>query len=160
HPSQQGGKAMSRIKLPYVKAWVDGEGRVYHYLRRRGHALVRLPGMPGSSEFMAAYQLARAAVPMPIGVTLRSKPGSTSLAVAAYYESHAFRVLSAGTQTKQRAILEHFRDEHGDKPLRLLPRKFIVALLDRMKPHTARNWLKALRAFLQWCVTRDLIRED
>src|SRR5262249_29742609 len=29
-----------------------------------------------------------------------------------------------------------------------------------MKPHTARNWLKALRAFLQWCVTRDLIRED
>src|SRR5262249_32704673 len=126
----QGGEAMSRIKLRYVKAWVDGEGRVYHYLRRRGHALVRLRGAAGSSEFMAAYQAALGSEPAPIGVTLRSKPGSTSAAIAAYYDSRTFYVLSAGTQAKQRAILEHFRDDHGDKPLRLLPREFIVAELD------------------------------
>jgi len=156
----QGGEAMSRIKLRYVKAWVDGEGRVYHYLRRRGHALVRLPGIAGSAEFMDAYRAALDSQPAPIGVTLRSKPGSTSAAVAAYYDSRTFYVLSAGTQAKQRGILERFRDEHGDKPLKLLPRKFIVEQLDGMAPHSARNWLKALRAFLQWCATRDLIRED
>src|SRR5262249_15088138 len=45
-------------KLPkYVQAFV-GDGRAYHYFRRRGSARVRLPGLPWSPEFMAAYQRA------------------------------------------------------------------------------------------------------
>src|SRR5215813_5272611 len=45
-------------KLPkYVQAFV-GDGRAYHYFRRRGSPRVRLPGLPWSPEFMAAYQRA------------------------------------------------------------------------------------------------------
>ena len=49
---------MSRIRLKYVQAWVDREGRAHHYFRRRGFPRVRLPGLPGSADFMAAYQAA------------------------------------------------------------------------------------------------------
>jgi hypothetical protein len=40
---------MTRIKLQYVKSYVDNrDGRVYHYFCRRGFPRVRLPGKPGS----------------------------------------------------------------------------------------------------------------
>ena len=150
---------MTRIRLKYVQAWVDGEGRATHYFRRRGYPRVRLPGLPGSAEFNRAYEMALGSKPAPVG-TKRSTPGSVSAAVAEYYESQAFRSLSGGTPGKRRAILEHFREQHGHKPLALLPKEFIVALLDTMLPHNAKNWLKAIRHFIKWCAERKLIRED
>ena len=49
-----------RYKLPkYVQGFVE-HGRAYHYFRRRGARRVRLPGMPWSPEFMAAYEKALA----------------------------------------------------------------------------------------------------
>ena len=70
---------MSRIRLKYVQAWVDREGRVHRYFRRPGFPRVRLPGLPGSTEFMAAYQTALAGRTA-IGAG-RSKPGSVSAVV-------------------------------------------------------------------------------
>jgi hypothetical protein len=81
---------MTRIKLRYVKGFVDRQtGAVYHYFRRRGYPLVRLPGLPGSAEFMAAYQMALAGPALPIGIK-RSKPGSIAAAVAAHLVSPDF----------------------------------------------------------------------
>jgi integrase len=117
----------------------------------------------GSAEFMAAYQSALATVSndtVEIGAKKRSGPGSLSAAIAAYYGSQDFRALTGGTPAKRRAILEHFREQHGDKPVRLLPRKFIVHMLDQMKPHAARNWLKTVRALMQFCLAHEMIRED
>jgi hypothetical protein len=43
--------------LRYVQSFVDRKsGTVYHYFRRPGYKRVPLPGLPGSREFMAAYQ--------------------------------------------------------------------------------------------------------
>jgi integrase len=152
---------MSRIRLKYIQAWVDRDGRVHRYFRRPGYPHVRLPGLPGSAEFMRAYELAMAhSVPLPIGERLRSKPGSVSAAIAGYYTSQAFRALTGGTPAMRRAILERFRNEHGDKPIALLPKKFVVAVLDRMEPFAARNWLKAIRALMQYCTEQELIRTD
>jgi hypothetical protein len=152
---------MSRLALRYVHAFVDHDGRPRHYFRRKGCKLTPLPGVPGSAEFMAAYQAALATVtPVEIGAKKRSGPGSLSAAIAAYYGSLEFRALSGGTPAKRRAILEHFRDQHGDKPVRLLPRKFIVHMLSTMKPHAARNWLKAVRALMQFCVEHEMIDDD
>jgi hypothetical protein len=146
---------MSRLRLTYVHSFVDHDGRPRHYFRRKGYRLTPLPGVFGSAEFMAAYQAALATVtPVEIGAKKRSGPGSLSAAIAAYYGSQAFRSLTGGTPAKRRAILEKFRAQHGDKPVRLLPRKFIVHMLDNMKPHEARNWLKAIRALMQYCVSR------
>jgi integrase len=152
---------MTRLRLRYVQAWVDREGRVHRYFRRPGYRRVRLPGLPGSSEFMAAYQAALEGPAFPIGASTRSKPGSVSAAIVEYYDSQQFFGSKAkGTQAKRRAILERFRATHGDKPLAMLPPKFIEALLDKMRPHAARNWLKTIRSFCKFAVKRGLMRDD
>jgi len=109
---------------------------------------------------MAAYQAALGSRPELIGVANRSKPGSVSAAIVSYYGSQSFRNLTGGTPAMRRAILERFRGQHGDKPIALMPKKFIVALLDQMEPFAARNWLKAIRALMHHCVEHELIREN
>jgi integrase len=146
---------MTKLHLRYVQAY-----RGYHYFRRRGMPVIPLPGIPGSSEFMAAYQAALAAAPLPIGKSLRSKPGSVSAAIAEYFESRTFGNFTGNTPQQRRAALEHFREKYGDKILATLPRTFIVALLDTMGPHSARTLLKSLRSFMTWCVEHKLIPAD
>ncbi len=148
------------MKFPkYVQAWVDREGRAHHYFRRAGFPRVRLPGLPWSPTFMTAYEQAMAAVSTPIGAN-RTKPGSLSAVLVAYYGSQSFRNLAAGTQALWRQILERWREQHGDKPIALLPKEHIVRLLDGMKPHAARNWLKAIRHLMAYCLDHGLIRHD
>src|SRR5262249_18053549 len=128
--------------------------------RRRGSPRVRLPGLPGSAEFMRAYQDALGSTPEPIGVS-RSKPGSVSAAIASYYSSHVFaKGLAPSSQQVRKAVLEAFRRDHGDKPIALLPKKFIAAMLDDMSPTAAKNWLKAVRALVTHCIKIDMLRED
>ena len=45
-------------KFKGVYAFRDRDGRVRRYFRRPGYKSVSLPGLPGSAEFMAAYQAA------------------------------------------------------------------------------------------------------
>jgi integrase len=147
---------MTRLHLKYVQSY-----RGYHYFRRGGHPTIPLPGVVGSAEFMEAYQQALMAVaPIALGKSTRSKPGSVSAAIAEYYGSQVFRSLTGGTPAKRRAILEHFRERYGHKQLASLPKEFVVALLDAMPPHTARNWLNAFRHFMRWCEQRKLVRQD
>ena len=147
---------MTKLHLKYVQSFGG-----YHYFRRRG-LRVRLPGIPGSAEFMQKYQEALAlstTTPTDIGASTRSKPGSVSTAIAEYYSSQAFRSLSGGTPAKWRAILERFREKHGHLPL-AMPKEFLVVLLDTMQPHAALNWLKTFRHFFRWCLTRKLVAND
>jgi integrase len=140
--------------LPYVQAL-----KGYHYFRRVGFPRVRLPGALVSPEFMAAYQEAMALAPAPIGAS-KIKPGSVAAAVAAYLASRQFAELAAGTRTLRRAILQRFRDDHGDKPIGIMPAKFIELVLGKMKPHAARNYFKAIRALCQFAVGAELIKVD
>jgi integrase len=109
---------------------------------------------------MEAYQQALAAAPVAIGASKRSKVGSISAALAEYFTGQSFRSLTGGTPASRRAILEKFRDKHGHLPLASLPKEFVVALIDTMTPHEAKNWLKAIRHFITWCVERKLARHD
>ena len=55
---------MARIKLKYVNAFANRRRkneRVRYYFRRRGFKAIPLPGLPGSEEFMTAYQMVLAA---------------------------------------------------------------------------------------------------
>jgi integrase len=140
---------MTSIRLPYVHAFRDRPGKVRYYFRRAGFKQIPLPGLPGSAEFNAAYETALAGVPQEIGAS-RTKPGTVNAAIVGYYQSLAFRELAAGTQAMRRGILEKFREEAGDWRIATLPQKFIAHRLSRMKPVAARNWLKALRALLDF----------
>jgi integrase len=150
------------MKLPkFVQAWVDPrDGRAYYYFRRRGLPRVRLPGLPWSPSFMAAYEAALTGPRTAIG-TGRIKPGSVAAVVAAYLDSQqAFGSKSAGTQRMRRGILERFRAAYGDRPFALLPPEWIEALLDAKPPHAARSWLATLRSLCAFAMKRGWLRAD
>src|SRR4051812_6538377 len=102
----QGDEAM---KLPkYVQHWVDGDGRPHCYFRRRGYPRVRLPGLPWSPSFMAAYEAAQSGPRAAIGAG-RVKPGSVAAVVAEYFDSQQFFASKgAGTQRMRRGFLRAF----------------------------------------------------
>src|SRR4029077_12463148 len=130
------------------------------YFRRPGYPRVRLPGLPWSPSFMAAYEAAMSGPRPAIGAG-RIKPGSVSAVVAAYLDSQQFfGSKSGGTQRMRRAILERFRAAYGDRPFALLPAEWIEALLDAKPPHAARSWLVTLRSVCPVAVKRRLVRED
>jgi integrase len=145
----------------YVQSFVDRKtGAVFHYFRRRGHKRIRLPGLPGSREFMAAYQDALDGSPLQIGAK-RTRAGTVNAAIIGYYDSSTyFGSLAPSTQAIRRQVLERFRAAHGELPIASLPQKFIVLALGKMKPFAARNWLKAIRHLMAYAVSADLCSAD
>jgi hypothetical protein len=111
-----------------------------------------------------AYEAALAGVtlpPNPVGSS-RTKPGTVNAAIVGYYTSLAFRALAPSTQTERRNILEHFRGDPynlGNNQIATLTTEFIVKLLNRRTPHSAHHWLKALHAWLDFCVAEGF-RQD
>jgi integrase len=152
---------MSNIRLRYIRGWVDKKtGKAYWRFRRRGYKEVTLPGLPGSREFMAAYQQALDQAQVPIGAK-RTKAGSVSAAIVGYYDSTMFfGSLAPSTQAIRRQILERFRADHGDKPIALLPQRFIVLMLGKLKPSVAIGWLSAIRHLMQYAVSANLCEID
>jgi len=122
---------------------------------------VRLPGLPGSAEFMRAYEIALEGPRAPIGAQKRSKPGSISAAIAAYYDSYKFFVSKAeGTKAMRRSILERMREVVGDYPMAALSPKYIKKVLENQPPQAARNFLKTIRSLCQFAVEGEWMRED
>ncbi len=86
---------MTRIRLRYVQAFVDRKtGATFHYFHRAGFPLVRLSGLPGSEQFMAAYSQALGSAPEPVGASRRER-GSVAAAIGSYYGCPEFKALAA-----------------------------------------------------------------
>ena len=152
---------ITRIKLDFVHEYRDRHGKLRRYFRKPGFKRIALPGIPGSDEFMTAYQLALAGQPQRIEIGAgRTKPGTVNAAIVGYYTSLAFRSLAPGTQKMRRAILERFREMHGEKRIALLPHEFIARTLGKKFPFAARNWLKTLRGLLQFAVSEGFRADD
>ena len=150
---------MTRTLPKFVHGFVDRHGKPRYYFRRAGFKQIPLPGLPYSAEFVAAYQTALAGMPQEIGVS-RTRVGSVNACLVGYYQSLAFRALAPSTQAMRRAIYERFRNEAGDWRIATLPQKYIFGLLSRMKPVAARNWLKALRALLDFAVAEGFRNDN
>ena len=147
---------MTRIRLKFVNAFRDRHGRLRHYFRRPGCKSVALPSLPGSAEFMDAYQAALAGETAPrleIGAS-RTRPGTIAALTVAYLSSLAFHSLAPETKRTRRNILERFRTEHGDKRVALLQRGHIekMVVAKAATPASARNFLNTIRSLLQFAV--------
>jgi integrase len=152
---------MTHLRLKFVQAPLV-RGRRYYYFRRAGCARVPLPGLPGSAEFMAAYQAALAAsAPRADIGERRNAPGTVAALVAAYANCARFKhELAPETRRTQWEILQRFRDEHGEKRVGTLRREHVVAILSGKKPYPRRNWLKAVRPMMQFAVSIGMIAVD
>jgi integrase len=153
---------MTQFRLKYVHEFRDRHGKVRRYVRKPGTTKrVPLPGLPGSEEFMQAYQaaLAAPATRADIGAA-RTKHGTVSFAIVAYYNSREFHELAESSQKARRRILEAFRVKFGGLRIDSLRRDHIQKILAEKPAFSARDWLKTLRAVLRFSVDTLHLRED
>jgi integrase len=155
---------MARIKLEHVNGIKDRYGKVRYYFRRRGFKNMRLPGIPGSAEFNAAYADALATMAtarLEIGAA-RAEPGSVGAAVAGYLNSGHFIGLAEGTRRGRRRVLEAFAGEHGDKRVASLQPVHIERMLaaKARTPGAALNFLIALRGLMYFAKMVGLRADD
>jgi hypothetical protein len=153
---------MGRIKLPFVNSFRNRHGTLVFYFRKRGCKNVRLRGVLGSAEFMAAYTAAiEGQEPIEIGMK-RSPVGSVAATVGLYLGSTAFANLATETQRTRRNILERFREEHGDKRIAAIERKHVQAMVTAKgkTPSAARNFLNTLRAMIAFAIDAGIRADD
>jgi integrase len=152
------------MKAPkHVHGYIDRHGKARFYLRRKGCARVPLPGLPWSPEFMAAYQEAMTSeAPKPAPSARHVKPGTLASLVHSYLNSVAFGELARETKRTRKNILRRFGNEHGDKRAAMLKREHIVAMFTKMsgKRFAARNWLKTVRALMQFAISDGSLKQD
>jgi site-specific recombinase XerD len=139
--------------------------RVY-YLRRPGQKKIRLKipdgALPWSPRFMEVYDAAMSSAPDAPSIGAgRTVPGTVNAALVSYYQSPTFTAgLAESTQGNRRAILEQFRNDHGDKRIALIHSTAIQNILNKKTPAAARNWKKALRGFIDHCLSLNMIKVD
>jgi integrase len=114
---------MTRIKLRYINEYVDRQGKVRRYFRRRGGHAIPLPGLPGSIEFMTAYQAALAVVSPPPPSPRHVIAGSLAAVAAGYLRSADFANLSPSSQRSYRVALKPILAAHGHRLVRDLPKE-------------------------------------
>lgn len=147
---------------PGVHGYINRHGRSVFYYRRPGRKKVRLRGLPGSESFMSAYEAAKGgeAPAVEIGES-RTVAGTVNAALVGYYASVAFtKGLAESTQKSRRAILEGFRNEHGDKRVGLMHSTALQNIIDKKSPSAQRNFVKAVRGFVDYCLAQKLMRID
>ena len=152
-----------KLDLPNIQAYRRAAKWRYYY-RVKGRGKIRLHGTPGSPDFIAAYEAAKAAMtvapPVPVGLA-RSPDGTIAGLIAGYYRHNSFAfALAPSTQAMRRRILERFRTEFGHLPVDGVERKHIAVLLGRMKPFAARNWLKTIKGLFEYAVEIEAIKAD
>jgi len=123
-------------RLPrYVVEDVSRHGQVRLYFRRRGSPKVRLPDLPFSPTFMAAYSRALSGkVSAAPSSATPVKPGSVRAVVVGYFSSAEFKQLDTRTQRVRRNVLDTFcLAPAGDRVVGELPFR-------QMEPRHIRKW--------------------
>jgi integrase len=152
---------MATMKLKYVNEYVDATGKVRRYFRKDGKRLGPLPALPGSQEFMAAYQAYLAKQPVP------AKPkaeGSFGYLVAEFYGSALFtKNLKPSSQRLYRLALDPLAREHGHRDASLMTRNAVERIINRIGlDHPAMGNLTraVLRRLMGFAVKRGMIAQN
>lgn len=156
---------MTRKRLPkYVSEFSDRHGKMRVRFRRKGRADYYFKAVPWTDDFMREYQacLDGDSAPAIAAGASRTKPGTISALIVAYYGSPEFNGLADSTKTTYRGILERFRTEHGEKRVAAIERKHIKAIIGAMsdRPSAANNLLDRLKALMALAVDIGMRKDD
>jgi integrase len=146
-----------RREFPGASSYTDRHGKRRWRFRKGGFS-ADLGSDYGSDDFVRRYEAAVAG--QKAGGTIgaaRTIPGSVSALVASYYRSPDFLNLAESTRRTYRAVIEPFRETHGDKPVRRLERRHVQKFLaDKAEtPGAANNLRKRLMQLLDHAVSLD-----
>lgn len=153
---------MTKMLLKFVHEFKDRHGKMRRYFRRPGFERSPLPGLPGSEEFMQAYQQALAPKRrLEIGAG-KVQVGTVNDLVARYFKSAEFLSLAKNTQRAYRGVLERFRAEHGDKRISKLEREHVKAMVAAKvdTPTAANALLKMLRLIMPLAIDAKMRTDD
>jgi integrase len=149
---------VSKIELRYVQRYRDCRGKVRHYLRRRGKPNVPLPGLPGSPEFMAAYESAISsdghAPP-----AVRHKEGTVGYLVERFYRSSSFTNRAPSTQKAYRLILDKFAQKDGHRLVRDMPKAVAASIIEEIgatRPGMANLTAATLKRLFTYAVKLEM----
>jgi integrase len=154
----------TRTGLPKFCSWnLDRDGGKRRVRFRKDVFQGYIYGTPWSDDFMRQYAAALDGVRTKtetIGAE-RTAPGSVNALVVSYYKL-VFPTLKASTQSERRYILERFRAEHGTKPVRLLRREHIAAIISARSntPSAANNLLKTLHTLFEHGIAINTITSN
>jgi len=146
------------VRLKYLTEDYDRHGNVRCYVRMPGKKKVRIRAIPGTPEFMAAYNeaVSTASANAPKQAD-EAKRGSFRYMCVRYYASGKFKSLDVSTQKWQRRSLDEICGEHGAKPVALMMPRHVRKIRDALieTPAAANQRVKALRALFGWANEAD-----
>jgi integrase len=154
---------MAKLRLQYVNQYRDRHGKVRRYFRRPGSRGVLLPGLPGSIEFMAAYQSALATVAPPPPSPKHIVAGSLAQIVNGYYQSAAFANLESKSQYTYRTALKAIVAEHGHRLVKDLPADAAQRIIERIgatRPGMANLTLAAMSKVMAYAIKHRVRRDN
>jgi integrase len=153
---------MTRIKLQYVNEFIDRHGMPRYYFRRPGSRSVKLPDLPGSIEFMDAYQAALVTVAPPPPSPKHVIRGSLADVVAGYFRSASFANLSVSSQQVYRLVLKPVLAAHGHRLMRELPKtaaRSVIEAIGATRPGKANSTRAALSQVMEYAIATG-VRTD
>src|SRR5262245_30235451 len=123
-----GGRGLVRLK--YVHAFRDRMGRMRYYFRRHGKRSA-LPGLPGSSEFMAAYEARLNNASSQAKHRPTAAPGTFAALAIRYYGSPQFQSLSATSRSNYSRVIDGFLEQHGHRRVDQMTREHVDIVVGR-----------------------------
>jgi integrase len=156
---------MAKVNLENVKSYINRHGKVVHYFRRKGSKLVRLPGLPGSDEFMLAYNAALGSPAAQVKIepgAVRTKAGSVGAMIAGYLASSDYYQLRESSKAQYQRILNMLREQFGDLSIAKLERQHVKLMLEGKAtvPTVARTMLRILRILIVNSMDAGLRKDD
>jgi hypothetical protein len=152
---------MTLVKFKYVTKDRDRHGNVRLYFRRPGKPKIRLPGLPGSEEFLAAYKAALAEN----DPSQAKAEKSFEWLCERYYRSAHYLALEAETRRRKRVVLEEIcamagagGRQLGPAPFASMKRAHVRKLRDLKcgRPGAADLLVKTISPLFAWAITNDI----
>jgi len=152
---------MTLVKFRYITKDRDRHGNLRFYFRRPGKPKIRLRGLPGSDEFIAAYNAALA----------ENDPSEAKVEKSfewlceRYYKSAYFQSLEEYTKRRKRTALDDIaniamdgRRRLGFAPYAALEKVHVRKLRDMKSetPEAANIRAKQISALFAWAIKSDL----
>jgi integrase len=142
---------MPKPRPPHLHREETRHGRMTWYVRRGHGPRIRLRAEFGSPDFWAQYRDALEGAPLP---TKAAKANTLACALERYRQSSSWAALSNATRRQREKVYRTVVITAGNAPLSQITPETIRAGRERRAgtPHSANNFLKAMRAFFAWAV--------
>lgn len=156
---------MKRTALPkYVTRFVDRHGKPRYRFRKKGQTPRYIQAEFGSAEFDAEYDAClrgETAPKIEVGKG-RIKPGTIADLIRRYYAAPEFMGLADSTKSTYRNQLDRFREQHGTKPVRLIERRHIKAIIGGMadRPGAANSLLARIKLLMKFAIEEGMRRDN